>query len=90
MNATGTPAVIASGQLGFASTDFTDAPIVDSTAEEVYVFASDDNFKSGPLRCGLLEPCSAVYQLSTSFAAGSAGIEAEIGKQRDSRRKRGL
>ena len=64
--------------MGFAPSDFTDAPIVDSTAETVYVFAADDNFNGGLVQCGV-SPCSAVYQLSAGFAGGSTGTEAEVG-----------
>ncbi|MFZ0634365.1 MAG: hypothetical protein WA755_14945 [Candidatus Acidiferrales bacterium] len=82
-NATGTPALTASAELGFGNFDFTDAPIVDSTAGEVYVFAADAG-GAGHAGCGGgVAVCSAVFQLTTNFAAGATvgfgAIEAEIG-----------
>ena len=78
VNATGTPTFTASGQLGVADTDFTDAPIVDSTAGELYVFVSDAG-PNGQGACGGANVCSAVYQLPTNFATGTTGDEAEMG-----------
>jgi hypothetical protein len=49
-------------------------PIVNSTAGLVYVFASSDN--SG--ECGGAN-CAAVYELSTSFPAGTAGSKVVVG-----------
>ena len=52
-----------------------DGPLVDSSAGMVYVFAGADN-SNGP--CGTDTPCSAVYQLPTSFTSGS-GTKATVG-----------
>jgi hypothetical protein len=49
-------------------------PVVDSTSEQVYVFASSD----GGTDC-LGGPCSGVFQFPTAFAAGASGTEAEVG-----------
>ena len=51
-------------------------PVVDSTAGLVYVFASSDG--SGGCLGGSAD-CTAVYQLTTSFSAGSTGSEAVVG-----------
>jgi hypothetical protein len=52
-----------------------DAPIVDSTAGEVYVFAGDD----GSTNCTPSVPCAAVYQFPVNFSAGASGTEATVG-----------
>ena len=52
-----------------------DAPIVDSTAGEVYVFAGDD----GSTKCTTSVPCAAVYQFPVNFSAGASGTEATVG-----------
>ena len=49
-------------------------PLVDSTHNLVYVFASSDNGAG----CGG-DACSAVYQLSTSFTPGDAGTKVTVG-----------
>ncbi len=49
-------------------------PVVDSTAQLVYVFVSSD----GSINCGG-GPCSGVRALSTNFTAGDFGIEAIVG-----------
>jgi hypothetical protein len=50
-------------------------PIVDSTAELVYVFASSD----GSGGCAGGADCTAVYQLGVNFADGDSGSEAVVG-----------
>jgi hypothetical protein len=50
-------------------------PIVDSTSGKVYVFSSGD----GSTSCPGLVPCSAVYQFTTGFVAGSSGTKAIVG-----------
>ena len=55
---------------------FVDAPIVDPSAGEVYVFAgSDTNFGD----CGGFSPCSGVFQFPVAFVAASGGTEQEVG-----------
>lgn len=49
-------------------------PIVDSTSENVYVFASND----GGTDC-LGGPCSGVFQFLLPVTAGASGSEAEVG-----------
>ena len=50
-------------------------PIVDSTAQVVYVFAASD----GSGGCVGGSDCSAVYELPTNFPSGSIGGEAVVG-----------
>jgi hypothetical protein len=50
-------------------------PIVDSTAEKIYVFSSSD----GSTTCTGGVPCSAVFELAPTFAADSTGSEVVIG-----------
>ncbi|HLV87155.1 MAG TPA: hypothetical protein VKV39_09285 [Candidatus Sulfotelmatobacter sp.] len=50
-----------------AGTGLVSGPIVDSTAQKVYVFSSND----GGTACGGTA-CSAIYSFSTSFASGSS------------------
>jgi hypothetical protein len=74
-----TAAVTTSGQLDFSSANdggpgIVQGPIVDSTAGLVYVFAPSD----GSGVCGGAD-CTAVFQLTTSFAAGDFGSEAVVG-----------
>jgi len=52
-----------------------DAPIVDPSAGEAYVFAATDTTTS----CGFFTPCSGVFQFTTAFNAGDAGSEAQVG-----------
>jgi hypothetical protein len=73
VNAT-TAAVTASAQLDFG-TGIVEGPIVDSTAGLVYVFVSSDH--SG--LCAGGANCTRVYQLTTSFAAGTTGNEVKAG-----------
>jgi hypothetical protein len=74
VNAT-TGAIIKSGQLDFSG-QISEGPIVDSSNGKVYVFASSDGSDGV---CGLGIPCSAVYQLSTSFAANDTGTKVTAG-----------
>jgi hypothetical protein len=74
VNAT-TGAVTDSGQLDH-ETGIVAAPIVDSTAGKVYVFASSD----GSTSCAGGAPCSAVYVLNiASFTSGYTGTKAIVG-----------
>jgi len=50
-------------------------PIVDSTSELVYVFASADGSGS----CSGGADCAAVYELHTDFVAGTTGLKAKVG-----------
>jgi len=50
-------------------------PIVDSTAEKIYVFSSSD----GSTNCAGAVPCAAVFQFSPTFASGTKGTEAVVG-----------
>jgi hypothetical protein len=70
-----TGGVTNSAQLDFGA-GVVDSPEVDSTAGLVYVFASSDG--SSVCSAGLTA-CAAVYQLSTTFAAGDFGFEAQVG-----------
>jgi hypothetical protein len=74
-----TAAVTTSGQLDFSSSEggvgIVQGPIVDSTAELVYVFASSDGSGS----CTSAADCTGVYQLAANFADGDTGSEAIIG-----------
>ncbi|MGA2373349.1 MAG: hypothetical protein ABSG11_22045 [Candidatus Korobacteraceae bacterium] len=65
----------ASGILA-AGTGIVDSPVVDSTAARVYTFVGDD----GSTKCTASSPCSAVYQLTTTFASGNTGTEQTIGR----------
>ncbi len=70
----GTGAVTASAQLDFG-TGLVAGPVVDSANGSVYVSASSD----GSLGCSGGADCAAVYQLTTSFAAGDTGNEVIVG-----------
>jgi hypothetical protein len=72
VNSSGT--VTRSAQLDY-NNGILDGPIVDSTAEEVYVFAGDD----GSANCASATPCAAVYEFPASFSAGAGGSEATMG-----------
>ena len=69
----------ASGQLDVSFSEggggIVQGPIVDSTAELVYVFASSDG--SGSCTGGA--DCTAVYQLAADFAGNDFGSEAVVG-----------
>jgi hypothetical protein len=69
-----------SGPLDVSSTldsgpGIVEGPIVDSTAQIVYVFAASD----GSGTCVGGADCSAVYELSTNFAATSTGGKSKVG-----------
>ena len=70
-----TGAVTATSKLDFGA-GIVQGPIVDSTAELVYVFASSDG--SGTCNTNPTS-CTGVYQLSASFGAGTKGTEAVVG-----------
>jgi hypothetical protein len=75
---TGNPPVVTkSGQLDHG-TGLVTGPIVDSTAEKVYVFSSSD----GSAACLGGVPCSAVYLLPALFATGATGGKAVVGVSR--------
>lgn len=71
VNSSGT--VVKSGQLD-VGTGFISPPIVDPTAGQLYVFSSDDGSKN----CAG-GPCSGVFRLTTTFAAGNKGTERRTG-----------
>ena len=73
MNAT-TGAVTASNQLDFG-TGIVDGPVLDIGNGWVYVFSSSD----GSAACTGGVACAAVYQLSTTFAANTAGTKVTVG-----------
>ncbi len=68
-----TGVVTASGQVDFGA-GVVAGPIVDGTTSRVYVFASSD----GTTSCGG-QPCTAVYQFGTGFAAGTTGNKVVVG-----------
>jgi hypothetical protein len=68
-----TGAATVSGQVEFGTGLFS-GPILDQTSGNVYVFASND----GTSNCAS-NPCSAVFQFSTTFGAGASGSEAQVG-----------
>jgi hypothetical protein len=63
-----------SAQLDFGS-GLLQTPILDQTNGLVYVFSSSD----GTATCTAGVACSAVYELTTTFAAGSAGSKVTVG-----------
>jgi hypothetical protein len=67
-------AVTTSGRLDFAG-GLVETPIVDASNRLVYVFASSD----GSASCTAGVACSAVYKLSTSFAASDTGSKVTVG-----------
>ena len=72
VNSSGT--VTRSAQLDY-NNGILDAPIVDSTTGEVFVFAGDD----GSTNCTSSTPCAAVYQFPVGFASAAAGPKATVG-----------
>jgi hypothetical protein len=68
------PTVTASGQVDHG-TGIVSAPIVDSTAEKVYVFSSSD----GSTSCAGNTPCTGVFEFNTSFGSDTTGSEAVVG-----------
>jgi len=76
----GTAFVAQSGQLDFSlgsdsGPGLVEGPVVDSSAELVYVFASSD----GSAGCVGGSDCTAVYALQADFPAGNTGQEAKVG-----------
>ena len=55
-----------------------DAPLVDSSAGEAYVFAGADGSFGSASACGTDVPCSGVFQFPTNFTSGS-GVEVTVG-----------
>lgn len=72
VGSTGT--VTASGRVD-RGTGVVAAPIVDSSAAKIYVFSSSD----GSTTCPGAKPCSAVYEFTTSFGAGTTGMKVTVG-----------
>jgi hypothetical protein len=71
---TSPPTVIKSRRMDYG-TGFVAGPIVDSTAQKVYVFSSSD----GGTACAGSSPCAGVYVLPTTFAANAIGIQGTVG-----------
>ncbi len=69
-----TGALTASAEIA-STPGIVDAPIVDPSAGEVYVFVSTDT--SGD--CSFGGNCSGVFQFGTAFAAAAPGTEQEVG-----------
>jgi hypothetical protein len=65
--------VTKSGQVDHA-TGVVAGPVVDSTAEKIYVFSSSD----GSTTCAGA-PCSAVFQFTPTFGSGTTGAEQPVG-----------
>jgi hypothetical protein len=72
ISATGVPTV--SAQVDHGAGISTDGPILDQTAQKVYVFSSNDN--STNCSGG---PCAAVLLFTTTFTAGTSGTETRVG-----------
>jgi hypothetical protein len=72
--ASATAAVTKSAQLDFGA-GLVESPVLDVTNGLVYVFASSD----GSAACGVGAACSAVYQLSTTFALNATGSKVPVG-----------
>lgn len=72
IGATGTATV--SAQVDHGAGISTDGPILDQTAQKVYVFSSND----GSGGCGGAG-CAAVYLFSTTFTAGTSGTKTQVG-----------
>jgi len=68
------PVVTKSGQVDHGA-GLVAGPVVDSTAEKVYVFSSSD----GSASCTGGVPCAAVFELATTFGSGTTGAEAVVG-----------
>jgi hypothetical protein len=76
-------AVVSSAAIGGAvgganGTGVAESPMVDTAAGRVYTFVATDTFPTG-CQAGA-DPCQAVHQFSTAFAANDAGIRAPIGR----------
>jgi hypothetical protein len=65
--------IVISNQLDHG-TGIVDSPVVDSTAQKVYVFVSDD----GGTGCAG-GPCAGVVQFTTGFGTGAMGVEVTVG-----------
>ncbi|HLZ43787.1 MAG TPA: hypothetical protein VKQ11_22670 [Candidatus Sulfotelmatobacter sp.] len=70
----GTGAATVSARVDYGVGISTDGPILDQTAQKLYVFSSSD----GTTNCAGA-PCSAVFQFSTTFLAGTSGTETQVG-----------
>jgi hypothetical protein len=74
--------VVSSAQLDFSLADggvgLVQGPIVDSTSESVYVFASSDGSGSCPVGSGGLD-CAAIFHLPVAFVPDTTGSEAIVG-----------
>lgn len=70
----GTGSAAVSARVDYGPGISTDGPILDQTAQKVYVFSSSD----GTTNCAGA-PCSAVFQFSTTFSAGTSGTETQVG-----------
>jgi hypothetical protein len=80
---TGSPSqtVLQSGEIA-RHYGISDAPIVDSTSEKVYVFTANDSDSQSTSYCGTEDgndACAAVWQLATNFTAGTRGNESTMG-----------
>jgi hypothetical protein len=69
-----TPGTVTSSAQVDHGTGLVAGPIVDSTAEKVYVFSSSDGSTSCPAAAPTL-PCSAVFQFAPNFVANSTGTK---------------
>jgi hypothetical protein len=72
-----TGVITRSGQLDFGGGLYV-GPVLDSTAGRLFVFSSSD----GTTGCTGGVPCAAVFQLATTFAAGTTGSKVTIGVSR--------
>jgi len=71
-----TGSVSASARVDFG-VGLVDGPILDRTAEKVYVFSSSDGTTNCPGAAP--SPCSAVYQFPATFSGGATGTEIPVG-----------
>ena len=69
---TGSPTV--SGQADHSTVGIVASPILDQTAQKIYVFAGND----GTTNCAGTV-CAGVFQFSTTFSSGAAGSETRVG-----------
>ena len=60
----------------FGAAGIRDAPIVDSSTEKVYIFASEDEVSTG---CTTTPYCTSVYQLPYNFTTSSTGTAEHVG-----------
>ena len=74
VNAT-TGTAIVSARIDYGPGISNDGPILDQTAQKVFVFSSSD----GTTQCAGAAPCAAVFQFSTGFSAGTSGTETQVG-----------